>query len=112
MDFLTFFVPVPGGKIQKLDKTIMLNNVSMIEAWAMMNGGVDEIKQRFQETPEAVDKVFINLENLGEESLSNDDLELLVRFFSKPNVHRNNQQDFILVPLCSFGAKVMNKCVE
>ena len=107
--FLTFFVPVPGGKIQKLDKTIMLNNVSMIEAWAMMNGGVDEIKQKFQ-TSEVEDFVFSNLENLDKESLSNDDLELLATYLSRPNIHGNNQQDFILVPLCSFGAKVMEKC--
>ena len=33
--FFTWFLFSPGDKIQNLDKTIMLNNVSMIEAWAM-----------------------------------------------------------------------------
>ena len=40
--FLTDYLFDRGDKIRKLDKTITLNNVSMIEAWAMMNGGVDE----------------------------------------------------------------------
>ena len=108
--FFTWFLFSPGDKIQNLDKTIMLNNVSMIEAWAMLNGGVYAIKQRYQENPEAEDYVFSNLDNLDEESLTNEDLKLLSKFFSKPNIHGNNQQDFILVPICSFGTKVMKEC--
>ena len=82
--FLTEFLYFNGDIIQDLDETIRLNNVSIIKAWAMMNGGVSAVRQRYLEKPEAVDYVFVNLENPDRESLSHDDLELLAKFFSKP----------------------------
>ena len=101
--YTTFFVRQDPNQIRHLDNTIRLkNNVTILQAWALMNGGVDTVNAKLQDT-----NVFDQIENPS--SLTNDDLKLLANIFSKPEIHGNNH-GFILVPLCNFGSKVLKKC--
>ena len=98
-----------GHKILHLDETIKWNNLSMIETWVQMNGGAEAVKQRYQDNT-AQDTVFRRMESQESFSASNGNLKVLADLFSKPDIHGNNQQDFVLVPLCSFGSKDMKSC--
>ena len=110
IEFYTVFnVKQNGHKILQLDETIKWNNLSMIETWVQMNGGAEAVKQRYQDNT-AQDTVFRRMESQESFSASNGNLKVLADLFSKPDIHGNNQQDFVLVPLCSFGSKDMKSC--
>ena len=71
-------------------------------AWVHLNGGKEEINDDF----------FLNSvkDQTTKTNLDQESLMAISKLFSKPDIHGDNQKDYAIIPLCSFGSNGMKKC--
>ena len=89
--------------LRNVDESIKWNEITAILAWFHLNGGKDEINDDF--FLKIVSNATIDNTKLDQEIL----LEIS-DLFSKPDIHGDNQKDYAIIPLCSFGSNDMTTC--
>ena len=82
---------------------ISMNGTSTISAWNTLNGGHNAIQDNFLKS--------ITLHNETYDLTQEQKLDW-TRLFSVPLVQGNNQEDYVIAPLCSFGGNInkMKRC--
>ena len=88
--------------LSNLDDSIKWNGITAILAWFHLNGGKEEINDDF----------FLNSvkDQTTKANLDQESLMAISKLFSKPDIHGDNQKDYAIIPLCSFGNNVLKKC--
>ena len=49
-------------------------------------------------------------QTIGNSKLDQESLSTISNLFSKPDIHGDNQKDYAIIPLCSFGSNDMKEC--
>ena len=88
--------------LSNLDDSIKWNGITALLAWSYLNGGKEEIN----------DDVFLDIlkDQTVQTKLDQESLMAISNLFSKPDIHGDNQKDYAIIPLCSFGSNDMKKC--
>ena len=88
--------------LSNLDDSIKWNGITALLAWSYLNGGKEEIN----------DDVFLDIlkDQTVQTKLDQESLMSISNLFSKPDIHGDNQKDYAIIPLCSFGSNGMKKC--
>ena len=88
--------------LRNLDDSIKWNGITAMLAWFHLNGGKEEIN----------DDVFLDIvkDQTVETKLDQESLMAISNLFSKPDIHGDNQKDYTIIPLCSFGSNDMKTC--
>ena len=81
--------------ILKVDEVI---NKNVLSVWSKLNGGASLFGNAIYLNDSIEGNISINSSNV------------MNKLFDQPSVQGNNQKEYVLVPLCSFGSGEMKKC--